>query len=57
MRIEQFGSLPIASDDAIEYEFSAGHLKDRKLKLSPMEAKKFTITMTSYHLAYKNKKQ
>jgi len=43
--------------DTIEYEFSAGHLKDKKLKLSSMEAKEFTITMTSYYLAYKNKKQ
>jgi hypothetical protein len=40
-------------DDSIEYEFSAGHLKDKKLKLSSVEAKQFTITMTSYHLAYK----
>ena len=44
-------------DDAIEYEFSAGHFKDRRLELSPAEAKEFTITMTSYHLAYKNKEQ
>jgi azurin len=44
-------------DDAIEYEFSAGHFKDKKLKFSPIEAKEFTITMTSYYLAYKNKKQ
>jgi azurin len=44
-------------DDAIEYEFSAGHLKDKMLKLSTVEAKEFTITMTSYYLAYKNKKQ
>jgi len=41
------------SDDAIEYEFSAGQFRNRKLKLSPIEAKKFTITMTSYYLAYK----
>lgn len=41
-------------DDAIEYEFSAGRYKDRKLELSPVEAKAFTITMTSYYLAYKN---
>ncbi|HEY6979280.1 MAG TPA: hypothetical protein VH396_23450, partial [Chitinophagaceae bacterium] len=44
-------------DDSIEYEFSVGHLKDKILKLSPIEAKKFTITMTSYYLAYRNKKQ
>jgi azurin len=44
-------------DDAIEYEFSSGRLKDQKLKLSPSEAKGFTITMTSYYLAYKNMKQ
>lgn len=42
-------------DDAIKYEFSAGHLNENKLKLSSIEAKEFTITMTSYHLAYKNK--
>ena len=42
-------------DDAIEYEFSAGHLKDRKLELSPAEAKEFTVNMTSYYLAFKNK--
>jgi azurin len=42
-------------DDAIEYEFSAGHYKDKRLELSPNEAKEFTITMTSYYLAYKNK--
>jgi len=44
-------------DDTIEYEFSAGHFKDRKLELSTIEAKEFTITMTSYYLAYKNKEQ
>jgi len=44
-----------SQDDAIEYEFSAGHLKDRKLELSPVEAKEFTINMTSYYLAFKNK--
>jgi azurin len=44
-------------DDAIEYGFSAGHLKGRNLELSPGEAKEFTITMTSYYLAYKNKNQ
>ena len=38
-------------DDAINYEFSAGHFKDRKLELSSVEAKEFTITMTSYYLA------
>jgi hypothetical protein len=40
-------------DDAIEYEFSAGHVKDKTLKLSSKEAKEFTITMTNFHLAYK----
>jgi hypothetical protein len=44
-------------DDAIEFEFSAGHLKNRKLRLSAIEAREFTITMTSYYLAYKNKNQ
>jgi plastocyanin len=42
-------------DDAIEYEFSAGHFNNKKLELSPAEAKEFTVTMTSYHLAFKNK--
>ena len=40
-------------EDAIEYESSAGKWKDGKLQLSPTEAKEFTITMTSYYLAYK----
>jgi len=44
-------------EDAIEYESSAGKWKDGKLKLSPTEAKEFTITMTSYYLAYKKKKK
>jgi len=42
-------------DNAIEYEFSAGRYKNKKLELSPAEAKAFTITMTSYYLAYKRK--
>ena len=42
------------SDDAMKYECSAGQVVKRKLKLSPAQAKKFTIIMTSYHLAYKN---
>ncbi|MEP7109714.1 MAG: plastocyanin/azurin family copper-binding protein [Ferruginibacter sp.] len=41
-------------EDAIEYKFSAGRYKDKKLELSTAEAKAFTITMTSYYLAYKN---
>lgn len=44
-------------DDAIGYEFSTGHFKNRTLELSPVQAKEFTITMTSYNLAYKNKQQ
>lgn len=44
-------------ENAIEYESSAGSWKDGKLKLSPTEAKEFTITMTSYYLAYKKKKK
>jgi azurin len=44
-------------DDAIEYKFSTDQLENRKLALSSMEAKEFTITMTSYYLAYKNKKR
>jgi len=42
-------------DDAIEYEFTAGRYNNKKLELSPAEAKVFTITMTSYYLAYKKK--
>ena len=44
-------------DDPIEYEFTAGRYKNKKLELSPAEAKAFTITMTSYYLAYKKKKE
>jgi azurin len=44
-------------EDAIEYISSAGRWKDGKLELSAAEAKEFTITMTSYYLAYKNKKK
>jgi len=44
-------------DDAIEYEFTAGRYKNNKLELSPAEAKAFTITMTSYYLAYKKKSE
>ena len=43
-------------EDAIEYESSAGRWKDGILELSPAEARSFTITMTSYYLAYKKKK-
>lgn len=42
-------------NDAIEYKFSAGHFGNGKLELSSIEAKEFTVTMTSYYLAYKNK--
>ena len=42
-------------EDAIEYEPSAGNWKNGKLELSPAEARAFTITMTSYYLAYKKK--
>jgi azurin len=44
-------------DDPIEYEFTAGRYKNKKLELSPAEAKAFTITMTSYYLAYKEEKE
>jgi hypothetical protein len=43
-------------EDAIEYGSSAGRWKDGRLELSPTEAQSFTITMTSYYLAYKKKK-
>jgi hypothetical protein len=44
-------------DDAIEYEFTSGRYNNKKLELSPAEAKLFTITMTSYYLAYKKKNE
>ncbi|MEO5995117.1 MAG: plastocyanin/azurin family copper-binding protein [Chitinophagaceae bacterium] len=44
-------------DDAVEYEFSTGKLKDGKLRLSPSEAKGVVITMTSYHLLFKNNRK
>jgi len=44
-------------DDPIEYEFTSGRYKNKKLELSPAEAKAFTITITSYHLAYKKKNE
>ena len=40
-------------DEAIAYEFSTGNFYNKKLKLSPSQAKNFTITMTSYHLGYR----
>lgn len=45
------------NDESIEYEFSSGSFNKNKLRLSPAEAKKFTITMTSYHLAFKKKNE
>ena len=39
--------------ESIQYRSSAGHFKKNKLRLSPEQAKKFTVTMTSYHLAFK----
>src|SRR5690606_30037596 len=44
-------------DDAMGYTASAGTCDDGRLELSPEEAEKFTITMTSYHLEYKKKKK
>lgn len=44
-------------EDAIEYESSAGKWKAGRLELSSAEAREFTITMTSYYLAYKYKKK
>jgi hypothetical protein len=46
-----------AADDAIEYTFSAGKLVNNRLRLTPAEAKSFTITMKSYFLAYQHKKK
>lgn len=45
------------NDESIEYNSSAGSFSKNKLKLSPSQAKKFSITMTSYHLAFKNKNE
>jgi len=44
-------------DDAISYSSSAGTWEGGRLKLSPGEAKDFTVTMESYHLLYKKKKK
>jgi hypothetical protein len=44
-------------DDAIEYEFSKGKFKNGKLRLATAEAKDITITMTSYHLVFKNNRK
>lgn len=44
-------------DDAVAYTSSAGEWLDGRLKLSPEEAEKFTVTMTSYHLLYKKKEK
>jgi hypothetical protein len=44
-----------AADDAIGYTFSAGKLMNNRLRLSPAEAKAFTITIKSYYLAYQHK--
>ena len=45
------------NDESIEYISSAGGFINNKLKLSPAQARKFSITMTSYHLAFKNKNE
>jgi azurin len=45
------------NDESIEYTSSAGSFDKNKLKLSPAQSKKFTITMTSYYLAFKNKNE
>lgn len=42
-------------DEAVEYEFSAGRFRDKRLELIAGEAKKFTVKMKSYYLAYKKK--
>ncbi|GAA4307424.1 plastocyanin/azurin family copper-binding protein [Compostibacter hankyongensis] len=44
-------------DDAIEYQASAGRWDGGKLKLSPAEARSFSITMTSLHWVFKKKKK
>jgi hypothetical protein len=44
-------------DDAMQYESSAGRWDGKKLRLSPAEARQFTITMTNFHLKYQKKKK
>ena len=44
-------------ENAFEYECAVGRWQDGMLELSPTEAKSFTLTLTSYYLAYKYKKK
>lgn len=46
-----------ASDEAVTYQASAGKWEKGKLKLSPREARAFTLTMTHYSLVFQNKKK
>ena len=44
-----------AQNNSIQYEYSAGKEENGKLKLSAEQAKHFTITITSYNIAFKSK--
>jgi azurin len=44
------------TDEATTYEVSAGSWDNEKLKLSPAQAREFSITSTSYPLIYSKKK-
>jgi azurin len=46
-----------AQDNSIKYEYSAGKEENGKLRLSANEANKFTVTITSYNVAFKRKDQ
>ena len=45
------------NDASIEWSATAGIFDKNVLKLTPAQSKKFTITMTSYHLAFKSKNE
>jgi len=44
-------------DNSVKYEYSAGKFEDGTLTLSVEEAKQFSVTLTSYNLAFKRKDQ
>jgi azurin len=46
-----------SQNNSVKYEYSAGKHENGRLKLSADEAKKFTITITSYNVAFKRKDQ
>lgn len=46
----------LSKDEAAAYEVSAGTWEREKLRLSPAQAREFSITMTSFPLVYSKKK-